>query len=271
MSGISKHSSNVTVHSLLTQPAPRRAMWGLVDCRKRWSLSWRGRLIVAFAVVLTGVLVFRSVYSFLAITHRVDAQVLVVEGWIHEYAIRAALKEFQTNHYQRVFTTGGPVVGIGGYINDFCTSASVGADLLRKNGLANGSLQMVPSRVMDRDRTYSSAVALRNWFRDHNMAVSGIDVVTEDLHARRTRLLFQKALGDKVAVGVIAIPNPDYDARRWWRYSEGFKDVLSEAATYVYARLLFYPSEPPRVEKAVVPSQRATRHEELLRRRQETS
>jgi uncharacterized SAM-binding protein YcdF (DUF218 family) len=192
--------------------------------------------------LLVGALVLKNVYPFLAITHRVDANILVVEGWIHEYAIRAAVKEFQSNHYQRVFITGGPVVGTGGYINDFYTSASVGEDLLKKWGLPDERLQMVPSRVMDRDRTYGSAVALRNWFRDHNMAVPGIDVITEDLHARRTRLLFQKALGDKVAVGVIAIPNPDYDSKHWWRYSEGLKNVLSETATYVYARLLFYPS-----------------------------
>jgi uncharacterized SAM-binding protein YcdF (DUF218 family) len=217
-------------------------MWGLFDRRERWSLSWRGRVIVASVLLLVGALIFEGVYPFLAITHRVNANILVVEGWIHEYAIRSAVKEFQTNHYQRVFTTGGPVEGTGGYINDFYTSASVGADLLKKCGLPDERLQMVPSRVMDRDRTYGSAVALRNWFRDHNMAVSSIDVITEDLHARRTRLLFQKALGDKVAVGVIAIPNQDYDSKHWWRYSEGLKNVLSETATYVYARLLFYPS-----------------------------
>ena len=159
------------------------------------------------------------------------------------------LKEFQSNHYQRVFTTGGPVEGSGGYINDFHTSASVGADLLRKNGLANGSVQMVPSRVMDRDRTYGSAVALRNWFRDHNMAVSGIDVVTEDLHARRTRLLFQKAFGKDVQIGVIAVANVDYPASRWWHYSEGLKDVVSELAAYLYARLVFLPPEPAVAEK----------------------
>ena len=117
----------------------------------------------------------------------------------------------------------------------------MGAELLKKWGLPDERLQMVPSRVMDRDRTYGSAVALRNWFRDHNMAVSSIDVVTEDLHARRTRLLFQKALGDKVAVGVIAIPNPDYDANHWWSYSEGVKDVVSETFAYIYARLFFIP------------------------------
>src|SRR5207249_3289335 len=169
----------------------------------------------------------------------------------NEYAIRAAVKEFQSNHYQRVFTTGGPVEGTGGYINDFMTSASVGADLLRKNGLANGLVQMVPSQVMDRDRTYSSAVALRSWFRDHNMAVSSIDVVTEDVHARRTRLLFEKALGKNVAVGIIAVPNPDYDWRRWWWYSEAVKGVGSEALAYAYARLFFYPSEPSRPQKLI--------------------
>jgi uncharacterized SAM-binding protein YcdF (DUF218 family) len=244
MSGISKHSSNVTVHSLLTEAAPHRAMWGLFDRRERWSLSWRGRLILAFAVGLISVLVFTSVYPFLAITQRVNANILVVEGWINEYAIRAAVKEFQSKHYQRVFTTGGPVAGTGGYINDFMTSASVGADLLKKAGVPDQSLQMVPSRVMDRDRTYGSAVALRNWFRDHNMAVSAIDVVTEDLHARRTRLLFQKALGKDVQVGIIAVANVDYPANRWWHYSQGLRDVVSESAAYLYARLLFFPSEP---------------------------
>src|SRR5438874_13533368 len=89
----------------------------------------------------------------------------------HEYAIRAAVEEFRSSSYQRVLTTGGPVEGTGGYINDYQTAASVGADLLTKSGLPNEFVQMVPSRVMDRDRTYGSAVALRNWFRQHNMPV----------------------------------------------------------------------------------------------------
>ena len=215
-------------------------LWDILVRKERWGLSWRGWLIVFAGVLLAFSLFLFRIYPFLAVTHRVDTNVLVVEGWIHEYAIRAALKEIQNNHYQRVFTTGGPVEGAGGYINDYNTAASVGADLLRKNGLSNESLQMVPSRVMDRDRTYGSAVALRNWFREHNMPVRSINVVTEDVHARRTCLLFQKALGHNVAVGVIAVPNPDYDPRHWWRYSEGVKDVFAESVAYIYARLLFF-------------------------------
>ncbi len=234
----------------LAHATPARAMWGLFDRKERWSLSWRGRLIVTSALLLVSVLLLKGIYPFLAITQRVDANTLVVEGWINEYAIRAAVKEFQGNRYQRVFTTGGPVGGTGGYINDFMTSASVGADLLKKCGVPDERLQMVPCRVMDRDRTYGSAVALRNWFRDHDVVVSSIDVVTEDLHARRTRLLFQKAFGKEVRVGIIAVANVDYPANRWWHYSEGLKNVVSEFAAYLYARLLFFPSEPAHPGKA---------------------
>jgi uncharacterized SAM-binding protein YcdF (DUF218 family) len=182
----------------------------------------------------------KGAYPFLAITHRVgDADALVVEGWVHDYAIQAAADEFRSGSYRRVFTTGGPVVGIGGYINDFRTSASVGADLLKKAGVPNESLQMIPSHTIDRDRTYSSAIALRVWIQEHQPSVRRINVVTENTHARRTCLLFQKALGKHVQVGIIAVPNPDYDNRHWWRYSEGVKDVGSEALAYVYARLFF--------------------------------
>jgi len=192
--------------------------------------------------VVVGALFLKSIYPFLAVTYRVDADVLVVEGWIHDYAIQAAVKEVKNGSYQRVFSTGGPVEGSGAYTNDYHTSASIGADLLKRYGLPNEPLQMVPSRVMDRDRTYGSAVALRNWFREHDMHVRSLNVLTENVHARRTRLLFQKALGSEVAVGIIAVPQPDYDARRWWAYSQGVKDVSSETIGYVYARLFFWPA-----------------------------
>jgi uncharacterized SAM-binding protein YcdF (DUF218 family) len=229
--------------------------WGILTRKERWGLSRKGWLIFVAAGLLAFSLFCLRIYPFLAVTHRVDANILVVEGWIPEYAMRAAEAEFQSNQYQRVFTTGGPVEGTGGYINDFMTWASVGADLLRKAGVPDRSLQMVPSRVMDRDRTYGSAVALRNWFREHDMVVSDINVVTKDTHARRTRLLFQKALGKDVQIGIIAVANVDYPANRWWHYSQGLKDVVSEFAAYLYARLLFFPSEPAHPGKSARISQ----------------
>lgn len=222
-----------------------KKLCGTVVRKERWGLTWRGRLVVAAIGLSILGFVFLESYPFLAITTRVDARVLVVEGWVHQYAMETGAEEFKSGSYERVFTTGGPVLGLGGYVNDFQTAASVGADLLKKAGIPEESIQMVPSHVIGRDRTYSSAVALRKWFREHNMDVPGINVVTEDVHARRTRLLFEKAFGKRIAVGMIAVPNPDYDAKHWWRYSEGVKDILSEGIAYIYARLFFRSPESP--------------------------
>jgi len=222
--------------------------------RERWGLSWRGWLILALVGLSAVTFVLISVQPFLAETDRVNSNILVVEGWIHDYAVRGAVEEFRRGSYDRVFTTGGPVTGRGQYINDYQTSASVGADLLKNAGVPPDVVQMVPSRVVERDRTYGSAVALRDWLRRQNMAVHSVNVVTENAHARRTRFLFQKALGKTVAVGVIGVPNPDYDKGRWWLYSEGVKDVGSEALAYVYVRLFFHPSEPPRAAEVALAS-----------------
>jgi uncharacterized SAM-binding protein YcdF (DUF218 family) len=221
-----------------------RKFWGLLTRREGWALSWRGWLLLVLFLLLAGSSALLTVHPFLAVTQRVDTKVLVVEGWVHEFAIRAAAEEFKTGAYQRVVTTGGPVTGNGGYTGDQDTGASVGAALLRKAGVPPESLQMAPSRVMERDRTYQSAVALRDWFRENRMVVSNLNVVTVTVHARRTRLLYQKAFGKDVAVGIIAVPNPDYEPDAWWRYSEGVREVMGESIAYLYARFLFNATGP---------------------------
>jgi uncharacterized SAM-binding protein YcdF (DUF218 family) len=220
-----------------------RKFYGVFTRRERWGLSWRGWLAVVLFFLLTAILLLLNVQPFLARTKRQDTKILVVEGWIRPFAILAAVTEIQAGHYERVYTTGGPVVGSGGYSNDYNTSASVGADLLVKTGVPENLVQMVPSRIAGRDRTYSSAVALRDWFREHNVTVQSINVLTEDAHARRTQLLFQKAFGRSVTVGIISVPDPDYDAKHWWRYSEGVREVLGESIAYVYALFIFHPAE----------------------------
>jgi hypothetical protein len=102
---------------------------------------------------------------------------------------------------------------------------------MRKAGVPDESLQMVPSRMIDWDTTYSAAIALRDWIEKRDPSVQRINVVTEDTHA--TRLLFQKAFGKDVQVGIIAVANVDYPANQWWHHSEGLKDVVSEFAAYL--------------------------------------
>ena len=219
----------------------KQGFGGLFVLKERWGLSWRGWLVVFLVASLVTGFVLLEIHPFLAVTHRVDSRVLVVEGWVHEYATIEAVQEFDNGHYQRVYTTGGPVEGLPAYVNDYETSASVGAELLKKYGIPDNLIQMVPSHVNNRDRTYSSAIALRDWLHQHNMSVQKFNVLTEDAHARRTWLLFQEAFGKDVQVGIISVPNPGYDASHWWRYSEGVRDIIGEGLAYIYAKFLFWP------------------------------
>ncbi|HEX9046250.1 MAG TPA: glycosyltransferase [Verrucomicrobiae bacterium] len=229
------------------QPARRRPLF--FARRLRWGLTWRAWL----ALFLTGTVVLlayaRNVHPFLAPTQRVETRVLVVEGWIHEYAARAALAEFTSGHYEKIYTTGGPIVG-SRYVNDFNTYASVGAETLAKVGAPADRIQMAPAHAVSRDRTYSSAVALREYFHTNGLAVKSFNVVTEDAHARRTQNLFQAAFGPEISIGIVSVPDPDYDPAHWWRYSEGVREILGESIAYAYAKLLFHPRPPAAWQQA---------------------
>jgi len=223
----------------------RQKCCGLFTRRERWGLSWRGWLALVLVIFGSFALWVFNVQSFLAPTQRLETKILVVEGWVHPYAIRAAVAEFGDGHYEKIYTTGGPVVGSDGYINDFNTSASVGAELLVKAGLPAEKVQMVPSHISGRDRTYSSALALREYFQTNGVALKRFNVLTEDVHARRTQLLFQTAFGPLAEVGVVSVRDPDYEPSHWWRYSEGVREILGESIAYLYAKFLFHPVAGP--------------------------
>ncbi len=76
---------------------PNRKFFGCVTRRERWGLSARGWLALAYCLALLAAMLWLlNVQPFRAQTRRVDTKVVVVEGWIHEYAARAALADFNT-------------------------------------------------------------------------------------------------------------------------------------------------------------------------------
>lgn len=217
------------------------AFLGIFSKRIRWGLSASGYITLLGLVVAVTTVALLGSYPFLAVTDRVDANLLVVEGWIQDSALQAGITEFQNGGYDRVFTTGGPTLGNPRYTSRWNTSASVAATRLVALGLPAERVQMVPAPAADVYRTYSSAMALNEWLNTNKVQIRGINIVTESVHARRTRLLFSKAFKGKVTLGVIAVSSPDYNGARWWRYSQGVRDVIDESIGYLYAKLFFCP------------------------------
>ncbi len=72
-----------------------RALGGLLVRKYRWALAWWAKLLLVVTGIVVAVGAVLGAYPFLAITQPVNADILVVEGWVHPYAIRAAMQEFQ--------------------------------------------------------------------------------------------------------------------------------------------------------------------------------
>ena len=221
----------------------RSRLFGLLRRRESWCLSVRGWLVLLGAMASVIVVVLFGIHPFLAVSNPTQADVLVVEGWIPDYALSQTLAQFQAGNYKRLLTAGGLYKG-GIRFDKDDTYAHIAEKQLIRFGAKRELIEAVPAAVARRDRTYASAVAIGNWLAKAGLQVKSVNVVTLGAHARRTRLLYQKALGERIAVGVISVEDREYDPKHWWRYSEGVKEVMSEGASYLYARLLFRASEP---------------------------
>ncbi|MFO1458845.1 MAG: ElyC/SanA/YdcF family protein [Verrucomicrobiota bacterium] len=220
--------------------------------RECWVPTWR---TCAGALVGIGVLVaviFLRAQPFLAPVDKVDSRVLVVEGWCDDFVMEEALREFGRGGYTNLFVTGGPVEK-GAVLSEFGNYADIGAKTLRKMAKSPLPILAVPAPRVDRDRTYSTAVALRRWFDGHGGAPPRINLVTVGAHARRSRLLFEKALRPDTEVGILAVEDPYYDPKRWWVTSYGVRTVTSELIAYLYSSLLFHPSPISRNAGEIVP------------------
>ena len=180
----------------------------------------------------------RSLYPFLAVTDPVSGGVLIVEGWLPEYAFGKVIAEFNRNKYDKLYVIGGPMER-GAVSTGTLTFADRGAAIARSRGLASNLVQAIPAPSVERDRTYASARALKIWLVERGIVPSNYHVMTLGPHARRSRLLFEAALGDGAIVGVTAIDDSDYDPKYWWNTSAGFRTVIGEAIAYGYVWMLF--------------------------------
>ncbi len=208
--------------------------------RPGWRLTWLGRFAALAALGLMGWGAAREAYPFLAPAAEVPADSLVLEGWLPDYTIKAIIEELKQGKYARAYLTGGVILQAGPN-----ASLKTYPDLLRatliSQGVSPDLLVAVPCPAVNKDRTYASALALHDWLLAHHVPCPAFNLVTQGPHARRSRLLFGKAFGAGVRIGVIPIMADDYDPSAWWRSSAGVREVIGEALAYGYARFFFYP------------------------------
>jgi len=199
-------------------------------------------LVAALATILF--LLGQRAHGLLAVTAPAkNATLLVVEGWLSEAELDAAAAIFQAGGYTELAVTGGPIEDWAS-LHGYASFADRAADYLRTRDLPIERVVAVSAPASAQDRTFLTAVALRDWLVAEALAVTALDVVSSGTHARRTRRLFRAALGPSVDVGIFAVTPSGYDAERWWTTSVGVKAVLGESIGLTWTACCF--RAPPR-------------------------
>ena len=228
-------------HSATTSDKPKRPYWGLLGRRSLLLPTWRGWLLLLGLAGGLGWFVLHHLEPFLADNDPLPDGVMVVEGWVPDFGMQMVIQQVRQSPYHKIYVTGGPVE-IGAPLYQYHTLAELGAATLRGMGLEASMVQAVPSPLVYKDRTYTSALALRDWFLAHGGIPKQINLISVGPHSRRSRMLFQRVFGATAQVGVTALEDPNYDSKHWWRTSQGVRTVTDEAIAYCYAKFLFFRS-----------------------------
>lgn len=221
--------------------ALRPRFGGLLQHRLCLVPTWRGWGLLLLFTLLVIVLGGRQLCNFLTVNNPVPGGVMVIEGWVPPYAVREALGEFRRNHYSGIYATGEPMEEGNPYIG-YGNYADLTVARLIQAGAAADALHAVPAPPVGKDRTYSMACAVKKRLEADGVSTARINIISLGPHSRRSRLLYQFAFGSASQVGMIAVTDREFDAKHWWRSSNGVRSVISEAIAYCYARFLFRPS-----------------------------
>ncbi|MDO8989411.1 MAG: YdcF family protein [Sideroxyarcus sp.] len=208
--------------------------------RQIWMPTIYGWLALLFICFVTGLLLVNSLYSFLAPNNPSGARILVIEGWLAPEELDQAIEIFKNGKYERIVTTGGPVSGWPGVSKD-TSYAELAASYLAQHGIRRDVIISVPAPRSAQERTFLSAVMFREAARNLGITLEAIDVFSSGPHARRSRLLFQMALGQNVRVGVLAARPENFNPDAWWRSSTGVEQMFFQSFAYVWVKCCFWP------------------------------
>jgi hypothetical protein len=215
--------------------------------RQVWLPTLAGTFVLLAAAVAIGAVVLPRLGEVLAPTERASgadghgARTLVVEGWLDDDDLARAVPLAASGQYQRVVTSGGPIETWRD-LQPWPTTAERAADYLRRHGVAPTPVFAVPAPELARERSYLSAVVVRDWARAQGLSLDAIDVFSAGVHARRSRLVYRMAFGPAVEVGVIAALPQRYRLDRWWQTSEGAKAVVGELLGLAWTKCCFWPA-----------------------------
>ena len=202
---------------------------------------WGWLLILLTIGVVVG-FVFRNMAIFLTVNEPVGASYLVIDGWLDKEELDQGLAYFGAQDFSKLVVVGGPIS------NDFhgidTSYAERAAGYLLEQGLPQERVAIVNVPYSAQDRTFLSAVMLREFFQQQGILMTRLDLFTSSVHTRRSRDLYRLAFGEQVEIGIIATAPRDFTPTHWWKSSDRGKGVAVEFAGWFLVKCCFFPGEP---------------------------
>lgn len=225
-------------------PGPSQEQMKLPFLFRRRSLlvpTLPGILLIFLALGFPLYFLFQNAATFLAVNQPIGAEYLVIEGWLGKNELNQANRVFDEQNYQYAIVTGGPIT------DDFNTGPATYAErattYLLSIGFPQDKLFEVPTPYSAQERTFFSAVMVRDWFTEQRLDIRSLDVFSGDVHSRRSRNLYQLAFGNQVNIGIYASKPNEFDLSRWWQSSDAAKAVASELIGWGLVKCCFKPGE----------------------------
>jgi hypothetical protein len=206
--------------------------------REVWLPTTWSFLALGLSVLLLLLLAIGQIHAFLAPSAPIGHGLLLVEGWLRKTELLSAIEVFQRGDYELLVATGGPA---SEWDERYPTYADRAGDFLLRHGIRRDQLVVVSAPASAQERTYRSAITVRDWIEQTGRVNTAIDVYSRGPHSRRTWNLYRTAFGHEAPIGVIAAAPTEYDASTWWRTSAGARTVIYEALAWAWTECCFNP------------------------------
>lgn len=196
-------------------------------------------IILISSLVILFIFYAYNIYCFLAPHNSVDADVLVVEGWIPSELLEQAAILINQSSYKVVVALGGPIGDNKPTKPEDSYALRCRKELIQF-GVADDLIYTVAAGYVEHNRTRAAAQSFRAWLTELNMPIDKLDLITASVHGRKSRLIFQRVLGEDIQVGIISVHSGNYGTGRWLGSPYMIYRVLRNTIGYLYALFFVY-------------------------------
>ena len=122
-------------------------------------------------------------------------------------------------------------------VNNFDSNAEIARNNLIAYGVDSSVVIAVPANKVTINRTLTSALAFRDWLKTTDKNVTGINIISQGIHSRRTWMTYNKIIGKSYKIGIISLTEVEkFNSKR-----PGVFKILYEIIGLLYYSIILIP------------------------------